>query len=95
MTSEGGSMKRRDFIKLTVSGLAGLAFNDALASLNPGELPELVVAQGTSHSRLTEKAIEALGGIKRFISRGDVVVVKPNMAWDRTPELLSSFISPF
>jgi len=79
-------MKRRDFIKLTVSGLAGLAFNDALASLNPGELPELVVAQGTSHSRLTEKAIEALGGIKRFISRGDVVVVKPNMAWDRTPE---------
>jgi uncharacterized protein (DUF362 family) len=86
MTSEGGSMKRRDFIKLTVSGLAGLAFNDALASLNPGGLPELVVAQGTSHSRLTEKAIEALGGIKRFISRGDVVVVKPNMAWDRTPE---------
>jgi uncharacterized protein (DUF362 family) len=79
-------MKRRDFIKLTVSGLAGLAFNDALASLNPGELPELVVAQGISHSRLTEKAIEALGGIKRFISRGDVVVVKPNMAWDRTPE---------
>ncbi len=79
-------MKRRDFIKLTVSGLAGLAFNDALASLNPGELPELVVAQGTFHSKLTEKAIEALGGIRRFISRGDVVVVKPNMAWDRTPE---------
>ncbi len=79
-------MKRRDFIKLTVSGLAGLAFNDALASLNPGKLPEIVVAQGTSHSKLTEKAIEALGGIRRFISRGDVVVVKPNMAWDRTPE---------
>ena len=27
-----------------------------------------------------------LGGIRRFIARGDVVVVKPNIAWDRTPE---------
>jgi uncharacterized protein (DUF362 family) len=27
-----------------------------------------------------------MGGIKKFISRGDVVVIKPNIAWDRTPE---------
>jgi uncharacterized protein (DUF362 family) len=27
-----------------------------------------------------------MGGIKRFISRGDIVVLKPNMAWDRKPE---------
>jgi uncharacterized protein (DUF362 family) len=31
-------------------------------------------------------AINALGGINKFISRGDVVVIKPNIAWDRTPE---------
>lgn len=36
--------------------------------------------------KLTEKAIEALGGMKRFVSRGDVVWIKPNIAWDRTPE---------
>ena len=29
---------------------------------------------------------EELGGMGRFVSRGDVVVIKPNMAWDRTPE---------
>lgn len=34
---------------------------------------------------LTRAAIDALGGMKRFISRGDVVVVKPNIGWDRTP----------
>jgi len=79
-------MKRRDFLKLTISGFAGLGFNDAFAIFKPAELPDLVVAEGTSHSKVTEKAIEALGGIRRFISRGDVVVVKPNMAWDRTPE---------
>jgi uncharacterized protein (DUF362 family) len=34
---------------------------------------------------LVGKAIDALGGMKRFISRGDVVVVKPNIGWDRMP----------
>jgi uncharacterized protein (DUF362 family) len=28
---------------------------------------------------------DAFGGMKRFISRGDVVVVKPNIGWDRMP----------
>jgi uncharacterized protein (DUF362 family) len=36
--------------------------------------------------RLTEKAIEGLGGMKRFVKRGDVVWVKANIGWDRTPE---------
>ena len=36
--------------------------------------------------KLTEQAIEALGGMKRFVSRGAVVWVKPNIGWDRTPE---------
>lgn len=35
---------------------------------------------------LVSRAMEALGGIGRFISRGDVVVVKPNIGWDRVPE---------
>jgi uncharacterized protein (DUF362 family) len=33
-----------------------------------------------------QKALENLGGIRRFVSRQDVVVIKPNIAWDRTPE---------
>jgi uncharacterized protein (DUF362 family) len=33
-----------------------------------------------------QRALEDLGGIRRFVSRQDVVVVKPNIAWDRTPE---------
>ena len=49
-------------------------------------LPEMVVAHGDDPRLLIRKVIEGIGGIKRFISRGDVVVVKPNIAWDRTPE---------
>jgi uncharacterized protein (DUF362 family) len=35
--------------------------------------------------QLVRRAIEAMGGMKRFVSRGDVVVVKPNIGWDRMP----------
>jgi len=50
------------------------------------ELPELVIAKNlTDAPALTRRAVDALGGMKRFVSRGDVVVVKPNIGWDRMP----------
>jgi uncharacterized protein (DUF362 family) len=50
------------------------------------DLPELVVAKNDPDpAALTRRAVDALGGMKRFISRGDVVVVKPNIGWDRMP----------
>jgi uncharacterized protein (DUF362 family) len=59
--------------------------------------PSLTVVQRTlDHSgsvalageprTLVRQALENLGGIQRFVGRQDVVVVKPNIAWDRTPE---------
>jgi uncharacterized protein (DUF362 family) len=36
--------------------------------------------------RLTRQAVEALGGMKRFVSKGNVVWVKPDIGWDRRPE---------
>lgn len=50
------------------------------------ELPEMAIAtSSTDPAELVRKAIEGLGGMRRFISRGDVVAVKPNIGWDRTP----------
>lgn len=34
---------------------------------------------------LVRAAVEALGGMARFVGRGDIVVVKPNIGWDRMP----------
>ncbi len=48
--------------------------------------PAMVVAQGDDPAGLVRLAVERLGGMRRFIAPGDVVVVKPNAAWDRTPE---------
>ena len=50
------------------------------------ELPEFVIAKNeTDPAVLTRRAVDGLGGMNRFISRGDVVVVKPNIGWDRMP----------
>ncbi len=35
---------------------------------------------------MTVKAINAMGGMERFVKKGGTVVVKPNIGWDRTPE---------
>jgi len=48
--------------------------------------PRLTVVQGGEPRALVQQALENLGGIRRFVSRQDVVVLKPNIAWDRTPE---------
>jgi uncharacterized protein (DUF362 family) len=83
-------MHRREFIKSAAITVAGLSmphgintlFNDAEAA----ERTDLAVAHGASPSKITRAAIDAMGGMKKFISKGDIVVIKPNMAWDRTPE---------
>jgi len=49
-------------------------------------LPEMAVIQGDNPEQLARQAIEELGGIRRFVSRADIVLVKPNIGWDRTPE---------
>jgi uncharacterized protein (DUF362 family) len=48
--------------------------------------PALAVAQGGEPRALVQAALASLGGISRFVHRQDVVVIKPNIAWDRTPE---------
>lgn len=50
------------------------------------KLPEMVVAQGEDPRALVRKCLDELGGIRRFVSRGEVVLIKPNIGWDRTPE---------
>ncbi len=44
-----------------------------------------IAASSQNPEELTRRAIDALGGIRRFISLGDYVAIKPNIGWDRTP----------
>jgi len=47
---------------------------------------DLVEVRGDDPAAITRKAIEALGGMGRFVKPGSTVVVKPNIGWDRSPE---------
>lgn len=62
----------------------GFRRNHAVAS-DP-TFPEMAIIQGDNPEELARQAIEELGGIRRFVSRADIVLVKPNIGWDRTPE---------
>jgi len=50
------------------------------------EAPQLAIAKSSQEPAvLVRRAVDALGGMKRFVSRGDIVAVKPNIGWDRLP----------
>ncbi len=68
---------------VTIAGEA--AGGMAAADRKPGG-PAVAVASGEDAAANVLRAVAAIGGIGAFVSRGDVVVVKPNIGWDRTPE---------
>jgi len=39
---------------------------------------------------LTKRVFEAAGGIRRFVHRGDVVAIKPNISWARHPQFAAT-----
>lgn len=49
-------------------------------------LSELAVVHGTTVEPMVRAAIDILGGITRFVDKGDTVLLKPNVGWDRQPE---------
>ncbi len=50
-----------------------------------GNLPDLVVARGEAKAA-TLRALEAIGGMQRFVQPGQVVAVKPNASFSRPPD---------
>lgn len=46
----------------------------------------VAVSEGKDYKEITRAVIDSLGGMNRFVKKGDVVVVKPNIGWDRRPE---------
>lgn len=85
-------MNRRDFLKIASIGGCSLLLENSIDSLlssaNASQKYDLVVVKGKGKkpTDITKAAIDAMGGIRKFISKGDIVVIKPNMAWDRLPE---------
>ncbi len=87
-------MKRRDFLK--TSALAGVALTlnfeglqAALASNTVAveAVPDMVAVMGGEPAAMLDKALKALGGMGNYVKKGQKIVVKPNIGWDRAPEM--------
>jgi uncharacterized protein (DUF362 family) len=76
-------MKRRDFLKFTALSVLFSGFYRNAFSKEP---PVLSVAEGKDYAAITRNAVASLGGIGKFVKKGNTVVVKPNIGWDRRPE---------
>ena len=52
-----------------------------------GSKVDLVAVMGGEPEAMFRRAITEMGGMKQFIKPGQKVVVKPNIGWDKVPEL--------
>lgn len=89
-TEHCAGVSRRTFIRGAVAGAALYATGKTAAAQVAGEgaakASELVVAKGDEPAQMVRAAIDAYGGMGRFVKKGNVVLVKPNIAFDRVPE---------
>jgi len=81
-------MTRRKFLKIAAAGTA-LTLAGRPSFLVAKEEYDLAVISGDPVAA-TKKALEAMGGISRFVKKGQQVVLKPNMSFARTPDFSAS-----
>lgn len=92
-------LSRRAFIRAAISGAMAISFfnmiprklqaaeknfNGRAGKKIKGDY-DLAIAKGDNPYAMTAKAVELMGGMEKFVKKGDVVVIKPNMGWDRSP----------
>ncbi len=59
-------------------------------TFTPPEKPLFVIARGKDPAKLVEAALTAHGGLSKTISRGDRVLIKPNVGWDRPARMAAN-----
>ncbi len=89
-------MRRRRFLRDLAAGGLVVRFGPSLwAASSPAGGPQsaaagpvkLAMVEAETPAAATREAVAVLGGISRFVAKGDRVVLKPNIGWDRTPEM--------
>lgn len=94
---------RRESVKKLLRLWGGLSLGGVALLVRPGispakasaPLPTFLVegvgrTEGYAIKALTRKTFDAMGGMEKFVSRGDVVAIKPNISWARAPHLAAT-----
>ena len=85
----GGGLLATDFVALTRTAMA----SDPPPAMSIARWDETALAKADLAMvavGLTEAAIASMGGMDRFVNKGDTVWVKPNIGWNRRPELAAN-----
>jgi uncharacterized protein (DUF362 family) len=85
---------RREFLQIALATIATTGFIPwgdwagvmGASHAHAAAPSALSVAKNGLPEAMVRVAIGKLGGMEAFVSRGDLVVVKPNIGWDRKPE---------
>ena len=91
-------MKRRDFFKsAAVVGLASIfkpgtlaASTTAASKISVQTGVDMVAVMGGEPEIMLIKAMKELGGIGKYVKKGQKVVIKPNIGWDKKPEMAAN-----
>ncbi|MDR1372877.1 MAG: DUF362 domain-containing protein [Dysgonamonadaceae bacterium] len=89
-------MKRREFIRTAAAvGAAAISFDKLQAAVNSSTVaietaPDLVAVMGGEPAQMLERGLKELGGISKFVKNGHNVVIKPNIGWDKAPEMAAN-----
>jgi uncharacterized protein (DUF362 family) len=89
-------MKRRDFLKTSAAvGVAALTFDKLQAAMSSNSLtvesaPDMVAVMGGEPAQLLERALKEMGGIGKYVKKGQTVVIKPNIGWDKKPDFAAN-----
>jgi uncharacterized protein (DUF362 family) len=75
-------VKRWGLIEAAVATPVTMRDHRVFETLNDG----LTIVRGKSVTKNVRAALDAMGGLNRFILPTDRVLIKPNIAWDRRPE---------
>lgn len=85
-------MKRREFLEKLMLFYAGAIATAPVFKILPANAQEktgkslVVVGENKDYVKLVKSVVNSLGGMSKFVKKGDKVVVKPNIAWDRNVE---------
>lgn len=74
-------ISRRSFVGGSIAAAAALKYGRAFAA----PAPDIVDVSGSDPAKMVAAALAALGGISKFVKKGDFVVLKPNAGFANPP----------
>lgn len=90
-------MKRRDFLKaMTLAGATAIIDLSGVGKVLANSAPapkgglDMVAIMGGTPVAMLDRMLAEYGGIGAFVKKGQKVVIKPNIGWDKAPQLAAN-----